>query len=195
MTKTKMLNNIKDELQKCNKCRICTSQQVFFTGNPNAKIMFVGEAPGREEVKECKPFVGGAGKNLTKYLEQVGIDREKDLYITNVVKCRPTKEDNPNKNKTPDLNEINACVHFLFDELEIVQPKLIVLCGATAYKGLTGKNSVTMGKIRGKIFQLEINGKSYDAITIYHPSYLMQYASQTQIDVTIEDLKVVKNYL
>lgn len=195
MTKTKMLNNIKDELQKCNKCRICTSQQVFFTGNPNAKIMFVGEAPGREEVKECKPFVGGAGKNLTKYLEQVGIDRENDLYITNVVKCRPTKEDNPNKNKTPDLNEINACVHFLFDELEIVQPKLIVLCGATAYKGLTGKNSVTMGKIRGKIFQLEINGKSYDAITIYHPSYLMQYASPAQIDVTIEDLKVIKTYL
>ncbi len=195
MTKIKMLNSIKDELKMCNKCRICTSQQVFFTGNPDAKIMFIGEAPGREEVKECKPFVGGAGKNLTKYLEQVGINREKDLYITNVVKCRPTKEDNPNKNKTPDLNEINACVHFLFDEVEIVQPKLIVLCGATAYKGLTGKNSVTMGKIRGKIFQLELNGKSYEAITIYHPSYLMQYASQEQIDTTIEDLKVVKTYL
>lgn len=195
MTKIKTLNKIKQEISQCCKCRICTKNHVFFAGNPDAKIMFIGEAPGKDEVKECKPFVGSAGKFLTKYLEIVGIDREKDLYITNVVKCRPTVIDNPNKNKTPDNDEINSCVHFLVDEIETVSPKLLVLCGLTSYKALTGKKSATMGSVRGKIFQLEVNKKTYNAITIYHPSYLMQYASQKQIETTLEDLKNIKSYL
>ena len=92
------LNKLKDKLLTCSKCAICKQKQVFSCGNCNAKVMFIGEAPGRDEVKELKPFVGAAGKNLTSYLEEVGIDRENDLYITNVVKCRPTPLDNPNKN-------------------------------------------------------------------------------------------------
>lgn len=195
MTKIKTLNSIKDELFACSKCKICTSQQVFFTGNPDAKAVFIGEAPGKDEVKECKPFVGAAGKNLSKYLKDVGIDREKDLYITNVVKCRPTMDGNPNKNKTPESHEVSACVNFLFREIEAVNPKLIVLCGGTAYKALTGKKTITMGKIRGKFFELELNGKIYNAITIFHPSFLMQYASKEQIEITIEDLKNIKSYL
>lgn len=195
MTKIMTLNKIRQEISQCCKCRICTKNHVFFVGNPDAKIMFIGEAPGKDEVKECKPFVGSAGKFLTKYLEIVGMDREKDLYITNVVKCRPTEINNPNKNKTPDNDEINACVHFLVDEIETVMPNLLVLCGLTSYKALTGKKSATMSRIRGKIFKLEVNGKNYDTITIYHPSYLMQYASQTQIEATLEDLKNIKSYL
>lgn len=195
MMKTEMLNNIREELNKCKRCSICTSQQVFFDGNPDAKVVFIGEAPGRDEVKLCKPFVGAAGKNLTNYLNEVGIDRNSDLYITNVVKCRPTKSDNPNKNKTPDSSEIESCVHFLLKEIEIIKPKLIVLCGGTAYKALTGKKSITMGKVRGKFFELKLNGNSYNAVTIFHPSYLMQYATQAQIDITKEDLKNIKTYL
>ena len=151
--KQTLLNNIKKDLYNCSKCDICTKKQVFFCGNYNADIMLIGEAPGREEVKESKPFVGAAGKILTSYLEEIGINREKDLYITNVVKCRPTPLDNPNKNKKPNDEEINSCIHFLIKEIEIVKPKLIVLCGGTSYKALTNKKSFKIGEIRGKLFE------------------------------------------
>ncbi len=189
------LNKLKDKLLTCSKCAICKQKQVFSCGNCNAKVMFIGEAPGRDEVKELKPFVGAAGKNLTSYLEEVGIDRENDLYITNVVKCRPTPLDNPNKNKKPDNEEINSCIHFLIEEIDIVKPELIVLCGGTSYKAITNKKSFKIGEVRGKIFDIEINSNMYKAITIYHPSYLMQYAKPHQIEETKDDLKVIKTYL
>lgn len=193
--KQMLLNNLKNEIFSCNKCSICKSKQVFFCGNPDANVMLIGEAPGKDEVKFCKPFVGAAGKNLTSYLEELNIDREKDLYITNVVKCRPTPKENPNKNKKPDDNEIKSCIHFLKKEIEIVNPKLIVLCGGTSYKALTNKKSFKIGEIRGKYFNLQVNNSNYEAVTIYHPSYLMQYAKPEQIDVTKKDLNAIKNYL
>ena len=193
--KMTLLNNLKKEISACSKCSICTNNQVFSCGNCNAKIMFVGEAPGKDEVKNQEPFVGVAGKLLTSYLNEIGINRNTDLYITNVVKCRPTQANNPNKNKKPDNIEIESCLNFLIKEIDIIKPKLIVLCGSTAYKALTNKKSFKIGEIRGKIFDLNVNLNTYKAITIYHPSYLMQYATQQQINDTKNDLQNIKNYL
>lgn len=195
MTKQTLLNDLKKEVLQCKKCRICKCNQVFSCGNCDSKIMLIGEAPGKDEVKNKKPFVGAAGKNLTSYLEETDIDRESDLYITNVVKCRPTPIDNPNKNKKPDNGEIRNCLPFLLKEIEIIKPKLIVLCGGTSYGALTNKKSFKISDIRGKIFKINLNSVNCDAITIFHPSYLMQYANENQISQTKDDLKLIKSYL
>ena len=195
MKKQTLLNDLKNNVLQCKKCSICTCNQVFSCGNPNSSVMFIGEAPGKDEVKELKPFVGQAGKLLTNYFEETLINRNDDLYITNVVKCRPTYKDNPNKNKKPDKDEIKNCLPFLIKEINIIKPKLIVLCGGTSYGALMNKKSFKISEIRGKIFKINIDSTEYDAITIYHPSYLMQYANQIQIDKTKDDLKLIRTYL
>ncbi len=195
--KKKMLNNLKEQCEKCLACEIGTRRDkvVFASGNENARVMFIGEAPGKDENATGVPFVGRAGQLLNTYFEKVGIDREKDLYIANILKCRPTNPDKPNKDRVPAQNEVKNCIGYLYQQIETVKPKLIVLCGGTSLKTLTGKKSIQISKVRGEVFELEINGNKYNAIAIYHPSYLMQYATQAQKDITLEDLKLIKTYV
>lgn len=158
-----------DELRlkviSCVKCGLSKSRTnaVPGKGNPRAEILFIGEAPGRNEDLKGEPFVGSAGKILSEALDYAGISRD-DVFITNVVKCRPPE------NRLPLLEEKDACSEHLSKELEIIKPKIICILGNTAYNSLLGGDSIT--KNRGKI--IEKNGQQYfltihPAAAIYNP--------------------------
>jgi uracil-DNA glycosylase family 4 len=144
------MSNLMDALRlqviSCTKCNLSKSRTnaVAGKGNYNAEIMFIGEAPGRNEDLMGEPFVGTAGKILTEALEYAGLSRD-DVFITNVVKCRP-----PN-NRIPLEEEKNSCQQYLMDELGIIKPKIICILGNTAYGSILGGDSIT--KNRGKIIK------------------------------------------
>ncbi|MDD3237467.1 MAG: uracil-DNA glycosylase [Candidatus Gastranaerophilales bacterium] len=164
--KQKSINQI---LKVCNQCYSCPlgktrDNLVFSDGNPNAKIMLIGEAPGAEEDASGTPFVGRAGRLLNDLLQECNIDRNKDLYICNTVKCRPPE------NRVPTDEEKQTCSSFLSAQINIVRPKVIVLCGATAAKTFLG-DKIKISQIRGQWSTLFGNIKS---IAIFHPSYLLR---------------------
>ena len=127
------LNELAEEVKKCNKCSLCTNRKnvVFGFGNPNADIMFIGEGPGADEDEQGIPFVGKAGKLMNQAFKGLGIARD-DVYIANIVKCRP-----PN-NRTPLKEEANACLDYLRNQVILINPKIIVLLGSTALKNILG---------------------------------------------------------
>lgn len=190
------------ELQlKCNQCKACELHKtrhnvVFADGNPKtASIVLIGEAPGENEDLQGIPFVGRAGKLLNEFLVKADISREKDLYIINTVKCRPPK------NRVPSISEKEACRKFLLSQIELIDPKIILLCGATALKSFqcvddavqVGKTPIS--KIRGEVFEIEVKSKKYKAMAIFHPSYLLRNHSletNTPRDLMLKDLKKAK---
>lgn len=153
------INALKIQVISCTKCSLSRSRinAVPGKGNPKAEIVFIGEAPGRNEDLKGEPFVGAAGKILSDALDSVGLSRD-DVFITNVVKCRP-----PN-NRVPLQEEKDTCSKYLSVELDIIKPKIICIMGNTAYGSILGGNSIT--KNRGKI--IEKNGQLY-FLTI-HPA-------------------------
>lgn len=166
--------------QKCESCHDCilgsTRKNVVFSdGNPEtAKIVFIGEAPGETEDETGKPFVGRAGQLLNKFLENAGISRQDDLYIINTVKCRPPE------NRVPTDVEKALCERYLTAQIDILNPSAIVFCGATALKSFSNDKKVQISKVRGKWFDVEINGKSYKSMAIFHPSYLLRNHSMEE---------------
>ncbi|MDT7041942.1 uracil-DNA glycosylase [Candidatus Nitronereus thalassa] len=143
------LADLHDSLRDCQACRLASSgrtQVVFGTGNPHASIMFVGEAPGFHEDKQGVPFVGAAGKLLTGLLESVGLSRE-EIYIANVIKCRP-----PN-NRNPQPDEIETCKPFLLQQIQLINPKLVCSLGNFAMQTLLEKK-IGITKVRGQVFRL-----------------------------------------
>ena len=159
------IDSISSQVISCVKCSLSKTRTnaVPGKGNPNAEILFIGEAPGRNEDLKGEPFVGSAGKILSEALDSAGLSRD-DVYITNVVKCRP-----PN-NRIPLQEEKDACNQYLAKELEIIKPKIICIMGNTAYGSLLNGNSIT--KNRGKI--IEKDGQRYfltihPAAVIYNP--------------------------
>ncbi len=164
--KDQALDNIKKEFKDCSGCPLATQgrkQVVFGIGNPDAEVMFIGEGPGRDEDEQGKPFVGRAGKLLTKIIEAMGLTRD-EVYISNTVKCRP-----PN-NRTPLSNESDTCInHILMKELAIIKPKVICALGATAAKALLGPET-KLSDVRGTFLPI---GKSKLLVT-YHPAYLLR---------------------
>lgn len=164
--KQALLDEIKQKYNQCSRCPLATqgrSQVVFGIGNPNSELMFVGEGPGRDEDKQGKPFVGRAGQLLTKIIEAMKLTRD-DVYISNVVKCRPPE------NRTPLPNESEVCKKLiLFKEIEIIKPKIICALGATALQGLMGPG-VSISKVRGTF--LKFNGLL--VMPTYHPAYLLR---------------------
>ena len=167
--------------KKCNSCRACTlgatrHNVVFSDGNPEtAKIVFIGEAPGETEDMEGRPFVGRAGQLLNEFLAEAGISREEDLYIINTVKCRPPE------NRVPTDLEKACCSKFLKAQIDIIKPQAIVLCGATALKSFIELDKkTTISKIRGKWMTISVDGVDYQAITIFHPSYLLRNHSMEE---------------
>ncbi len=170
----KELKKIKDEVLNCKKCPLCKERikdgfyPVIGEGNHQAKIIFCGEAPGLNEAKTGRPFCGAAGKILDELLESVGIKRE-DVYISNLIKCRPPKNRNPQK------EEIEACVPYLERQIKIIKPKVICTLGnySTAYimeKYGLEKEIQGISKIRGKIFNLKNIHQSIKIIPFYHPA-------------------------
>lgn len=165
----KHCSSLADAAKLANSCTACglsksRTNVVFSRGNPKAKLMIIGEGPGRNEDETGLPFVGRAGQLLDKILESVDIDREKDVYICNTVKCRPPE------NRVPTEIEMNACRPFLDFQIELVKPKLILLAGSTAV-GQVLKTKSPISKIRGQWFDWP-NGVK--VMPIFHPSYLLR---------------------
>jgi len=138
------IESIRKNVSECTKCKLCKNRtnSVPGKGNEKSKIIFVGEAPGRSEDKHGEPFVGAAGKKLSAALEEAGISRD-EVYITNVVKCRPPK------NRVPNTTERDTCKDYLKQEISIIKPKIICILGNTAYNSILGGSEIT--KHRGKV--------------------------------------------
>ena len=192
--KTEELNKLKQECLNCKKCVLGDTRinVVFSDGNPEtAKAILIGEAPGENEDKTGTPFVGRAGKIHNEFLEKAGISREKDLYIINTVKCRPPK------NRVPSDEEKNLCEDYLLKQIEIINPEIMIFCGATALKSFYDKK-VAISKIRGEVLEIEIGGNVRKCIPIFHPSYLLRYHSLEEGSpryFMLEDLKKIKSLI
>lgn len=155
---------LEQSIVNCNKCKLCTNRTniVFGVGNKEADIMMIGEGPGADEDKQGKPFVGKAGQLMNKALTGLGIKRE-ELYIANIVKCRPPS------NRVPEQDEAEACLNYLRNQVILVKPKIIVLLGSTALKNILGKEySITA--MRGK--WIEQKGIYY--MPTWHPAALLR---------------------
>ncbi len=184
---------IKEVQKVCLGCKSCDLSKgrthvVFSDGKASAPIMLIGEAPGADEDATGIPFVGKAGKLLTQLIKEAGLSRENDFYICNTVKCRPPE------NRVPTDDEKKICEQFLNAQINIIRPKVIVLCGATSAKSFLG-NDIKITQIRGKWFKLL---GSLDAIVIFHPSYLLRNRSEEEnspIWLTKQDLIAVKNFI
>lgn len=192
--KEQLLSNLQIKCKNCASCELHKTRNniVFADGNPKtASVILIGEAPGENEDLQGIPFVGRAGKLLNEFLISAELSRENDLYIINTVKCRPPK------NRVPSNIEKETCRHFLLEQIEIIDPKIILLCGATALKSfITTKEPIS--KIRGQIFEIDINGKIYKAMPIFHPSYLLRNhstAPSTPRNFMLKDLKKIKNLI
>lgn len=140
---------------------------VFAVGNPQASLMFVGEAPGAEEEKLREPFVGPAGQKLTAIIKAMGLDRTQ-VYISNICKFRPAMENQGSGNRKPTAQEMKVCLPFILTEIDIIQPKVIVALGATAAEGLGMPGSV--GSLRGRFHSTS----GIPTMITYHPSYLLR---------------------
>jgi DNA polymerase len=178
------LESLQKQAQNCHLCELSKSRQkvVFGEGNSSADLLFIGEAPGATEDGSGKPFTGRSGELLTKMIENVLQLTRSDVYITNIVKCRP-----PN-NQVPTPTQAHTCQPYLLKQIELIKPKLIVTLGATAYHFLTG-DETEISKVRGTIHKQ--NG--YTLIPTYHPSYLLRNPSAKK--EVFEDLKKVKELM
>ncbi len=189
-TKEEELNKIKADCSSCHKCSLGETRNniVFSDGNPNAKILLIGEAPGADEDATGTPFVGRAGKLLTKLIEDCGMSRKTDFYICNTVKCRPPE------NRVPTDEEKELCKNYLLEQIKTVNPKVIVLCGATSAKSFLG-NKIKISQIRGNWYKIFDN---IDATVIFHPSYLLRNHSEAEGSprwLTKQDLFKIKNFV
>lgn len=173
------LDEIKEEVKKCAKCVLCENRTntVFAEGNPNAKVMFIGEGPGADEDRQGLPFVGKAGQLMNQAFKGLGIDRSK-VYIANIVKCRPPG------NRTPLKNEAMACLDYLRNQVILVKPEIVVLMGNTALKNILG-DEYGITTSRGK--WIEKKGIKY--MPTFHPAALLRDDSK-KIDFW-NDLKLV----
>ena len=166
---------------KCNKCKLCSGRKnvVIGTGNKNAKIMFIGEGPGADEDEQGIPFVGKAGQLMNKAFEGVGIKRD-EVYIANTVKCRPPQ------NRNPEKDEAEACREYLESQINLVNPKIIVLLGSVALNNYMGEEyGITAS--RGKWF--EKDGRK--VLPTFHPAALLRDEAK-KINFW-QDLKTIKN--
>lgn len=169
-TELEQLESIKMKCLSCNKCSLAQTRTniVFSGGIPNHKLMLIGEAPGYYEDQKGEPFVGKAGQLLDRIFASVGLSRQKDVYICNTLKCRP-----PN-NRDPLPDEKLACKEYLDSQIEILKPRIILLCGRVAVSSLL---NTTQGitKLRGKWFDGPYMSKM---MPIFHPSYLLRNDSR-----------------
>lgn len=179
------LDDIKTDIgPACMRCKLCSlgrSQIVFGVGHAKARLMFVGEAPGEEEDKRGEPFVGRAGQLLTKIIEAIGLSREQ-VYIANVIKCRPPE------NRNPDPDEVAACEPYLFRQIDVIRPAVIVPLGKFAAQCLL-KTTDPITRLRGRRFDY----RGTTLIPTFHPAYLLRNPSAKR--EVWEDMKLVRAIL
>jgi DNA polymerase len=175
----------REKVAVCTRCPHLVSsrtQTVFGVGNADAELMFIGEAPGADEDRQGEPFVGRAGQLLTKIIGAMGFTRD-EVYIANVLKCRPHMPPGASGNRPPTADEMATCLPYLTEQIEIIQPKVLVALGATAVEGLLGRRE-TMSKMRGR---WHTYGETPLMIT-FHPSYLLRNQSNTEKRKVWEDM-------
>lgn len=178
------LERVRHEIGDCKRCGLCQERTniVFGEGHPSAQLMFIGEGPGRDEDQQGRPFVGEAGKLLTRLIERMGLRRH-DVYITNIVKCRPPE------NRDPEPQEIASCLPFLKQQIAIIQPRVIMSLGRIATHTLTGRK-VPITRMRGTFYDMEAT--EFNTIRLmptFHPSYLLR--SKLDNEKRIADKKLV----
>jgi DNA polymerase len=177
------LEQIRQDLGDCCRCKLAPTRKtiVFGDGNPHAELVFIGEGPGADEDEQGLPFVGRAGKLLNRMMQTVGLKRE-DVYICNVVKCRPPG------NCTPEKDEVDACSPFLYRQIEAIKPRLICCLGAPAVRTVLGiKEGIT--KIRGQFY----NFGSTKALATVHPAYVLRNPREEKI--LREDFEKIRDFL
>ena len=177
------LEEVAREAAGCEKCRLAKGRQtvVFGVGNPDADLMFVGEGPGAEEDRQGLPFVGPAGELLTKIIRAIELDRE-DVYIANVVKCRPPR------NRDPEPDESAACRPYLDRQIDLVRPRVLVALGRVAAQNLLELDS-PLGRMRGRWYEV----RGVPTRVTYHPAALLRNAGYKR--PTWEDMQIVRDRL
>lgn len=160
---------------------------VFGEGSPGARMMFVGEGPGRDEDLQGRPFVGRAGELLDKMIGALGLQRDQ-VYIANVVKCRPPD------NRTPTPEESRACLGILWRQIELVDPGVIVTLGATPLRELAGE-AQGITRVRGQWRQVQVGGRTYPVMPTFHPAYVLRQYTQEVRRAVWEDLQAAKAWL
>jgi len=158
------LERIREDIGDCTRCRLHRSRTkiVFGVGNPKAELVFIGEGPGHDEDVQGEPFVGRAGQLLTQMIEAMGLHRQ-DVYICNVIKCRPPE------NRTPEKDEIATCSPFLVRQIAVIQPKVVCCLGNIAFQTILGTNK-PISRLRGQWFDY----RGARLIATYHPAYLLR---------------------
>ena len=178
------LSAIREEIGDCTRCTLHAlgrTQIVFGVGNPHADLMFVGEAPGGDEDLKGIPFVGRAGQLLTKIIEAIDLQRD-DVYIANVIKCRPPG------NRNPEPDEVASCEPFLFQQIDSIKPKVIVALGKFAAQTLL-RTEDPISRLRGRVFTY----RGAKLIPTFHPAYLLRNPSSKR--EVWEDMKLVRSLL
>ncbi len=177
------LRVVREELGECTRCKLHSTRThlVFGVGSPDAELMFVGEAPGRDEDMQGIPFVGRAGQLLTKIIESIDLRRD-DVYIANVIKCRPPD------NRNPEPDEVRTCEPFLFAQVDAIQPRVIVALGSFAARALL-RTEDAISKLRGRIFDY----RGAQLIPTFHPAYLLRSPDRKR--EVWEDMKKVRSIL
>ncbi len=166
----RLLSELRQEIGDCVRCKLSGGRKnvVFGEGNPYAKIMFIGEGPGREEDIQGRPFVGEAGMLLTKLIEKMSLAdvnlKRSDVYIANIVKCRPPM------NRDPEEDEVASCRGFIERQIEIIQPKVIVTLGRIALQTLLRRQDLKITSVRGNFFEY----KGIPVMPTFHPAYLLR---------------------
>jgi uracil-DNA glycosylase family 4 len=177
------LEQIRKDLGDCRRCKLAPTRKtiVFGDGNPHPELVFIGEGPGADEDEQGLPFVGRAGKLLNKMIQMVGLKRE-DVYICNIVKCRPPG------NRTPETDEIDTCSPFLYRQIEAIKPRLICCLGAPAARTVLGiKEGIT--KVHGQFYDFG----SIKALPTVHPAYVLRNMREEKI--LIEDFEKIRDFL
>ena len=183
-TAAERLAAVRLELGDCTRCKLHGGRKhlVFGVGNPEADLMFVGEAPGRDEDLQGEPFVGRAGQLLTRIIEAIGLRRQ-DVYIANVIKCRPPE------NRNPEPDEIETCRPFLYAQIDVIAPRVIVALGSFAVKTLLGDDSIAISRARGRLYAC----RGAQLVPTFHPAYLLRSPHRKR-DVW-EDMQRVQSIL
>ena len=183
--KADLLTAVRERVRVCTKCKhlaCCRTQTVFGVGNPDADLMFIGEAPGADEDQQGEPFVGRAGQLLTRIIRAMNFARE-DVYIANILKCRPDTAPGSFGNRPPTPAEMQTCRPYLMEQIDIIQPSVLVALGAVAVEGLLGMRG-TMRELRGR-------WHTYNSIPLmitYHPAYLLRNQSSSEKRKVWEDM-------
>ena len=174
------LQAIRDEIGNCQRCKLAPARTniVFGSGNPNAELVFVGEAPGSDEDKQGLPFVGRAGQLLTKIIESIDLKRE-DVYICNVLKCRPPE------NRNPEPDEVASCNPFLRKQLAAIKPKIVCCLGTFAAQTVMQTTS-SISKLRGSFHDID----GIRVIATFHPAYLLRSPEKKR--EVWEDMKQIR---